>query len=152
LAVGALEAAIEHARAHLALVFTFKQRSAAAFVAPALLRLFGRAVEDHAISLNPVDVRATQRMMSAAAFRIGFGEDDAVGNRTVDCADMLVVTADDLHLLANLVEQPALLLATAAPLREVVIEARLVLAPIVVIIAVELVDLTPAPRMIVRIH
>ena len=44
LAVGALEAAIEDARAHLALVVTLEQRAAAALIAPPIARLVGRAI------------------------------------------------------------------------------------------------------------
>ena len=84
-------------------------------------------------------------MMRAAAVRVGLGQDDAVAGDLVDGADMLLVVADDFHMLADLAEQAALLHAAFAPAAEVVFEARLVLAAIVVIVAVELVDLAPAP-------
>ena len=50
-------------RAHLALVLALEQRAIAALVAPALLCLLGRAIEDRAIALDAVDVRATQRVV-----------------------------------------------------------------------------------------
>src|SRR4029078_4035568 len=46
LAVGAFEAAVEHPRAHLALVLALEQCPASALVAAGLARLFRRAVED----------------------------------------------------------------------------------------------------------
>src|SRR6476646_4835512 len=91
LAVGALKASIKTARAHLALVLAFEQSAASAFVAPAIARLVGRAVEDNLVALNPVDVRAAQRMVDAAAVRIGLGEDQPVARGLVDLADMLAV-------------------------------------------------------------
>src|SRR4051812_21098364 len=64
LAVGALKTAIEHSRAHLALIFALEQRTIAVFVAPPAARLVRRAVEDHSSILDPVDVRAADRMMA----------------------------------------------------------------------------------------
>src|SRR5438067_2335337 len=151
LAVGALEASIEHPRAHLALVLALEQRAAAAFVAPAIVGLIGRAVEDHAIALDAVDVRAAQRMMASAAFRIGPGEDQAVARDLVDGSDMAVVIADDLHMLAHLAEHAALVHPPLAPAAEVAFEARLVLAAIVVIVAVELAHMALAPRLVMRV-
>ena len=78
-------------------------------------------------------------MMDAAGFRIRLGQDDPVADGAVDGADMLIVIADDLHMLADLPEQAALLLPALAPVAEIILEARLVLAPIVLIVAVELV-------------
>ena len=112
LAVGALEAAIEHARAHLALVLALEQGAAAAFVAPALAA--PASAEQSRITRSPstlVDVRAAQRMVDAAAFGVGLGQDEAVAGRAVDGADMLVVAADHFHMLADLAEQAALLSA-----------------------------------------
>ena len=63
---------------------------------------------------------------------------------------MLVVVADDFHMLADLAEQAALLLPPFAPAAEVALEARLVLAAIVVIVAVELAHVAVAPAAVVR--
>src|SRR5215217_7173002 len=104
-AVGAVEASIEHSRAHLALVVALEQGAAAVFITPAVARLVGRAVEDHPIALDAVDVGAAERVMRAAAFRVGLGEDDAVAADLVDGADMLVVVADDFHMFADAAEQ-----------------------------------------------
>ena len=110
LAVGALEASIEHARSHLALVLALEECAAAALVAPAIAGLIGRAIEDHPIALDPVDVRAAQRVVDTAAFRIRLGQDDAIACNLVDGPDMLVVIADHFHMLADLAEQAPLLL------------------------------------------
>src|SRR4051812_26596449 len=91
-------------------------------------------------------------MVDAAAVGVGPGEDDAVARGAVDGTDMLVVVADDFHMLANSAEHPALLAAACAPVREIVFEPRLVLAVVILVIAVEFVDLAPAPVMVVRIH
>ena len=64
--------------------------------------------------------RAADRMVDAAAFRIRLGQDDPVAGDLVDRADMLVVVADDFHMLADLAEQAALLRRAVAPAREVV--------------------------------
>src|SRR5690242_20192719 len=84
-------------------------------------------------------------MVHAAAFRIGLGEDDPVASGSVDRANMFIVTADDLHMLADLAEQPALLLAALAPAAEVVFELRLPFGAIGVIVAVEVAEMTVAP-------
>src|SRR5919112_1558091 len=114
-AIGALETAIEHSRAHLALVVTLEQRAAAAFVPPACARLIGRAVEDHAVAFDAVDVGAAQRVMCAAALRVGLGQDNPVARDLVDGADMLVVISDDFHMFADLAEQAPLLHPALAP-------------------------------------
>src|SRR5579884_2717125 len=90
-------------------------------------------------------------MMHSTAFRIGLGEDDPVAGDLVDGPDMFVVVADNFHVLADLAEHPALLLAALAPAGEVVLEPRLVLTPVVIIVAVELAHVPLAPRVIVRI-
>jgi hypothetical protein len=64
---------------------------------------------------------------------------------------MLVVIADDFHMLADAAEHRALLHAPFAPAAEIAFEPRLVLAAIVVIVAVELVDLPLPPRMVMRV-
>ena len=58
---------------------------------------------------------------------------------------MLIVAPDHFHMLADLVEQPALILPALAPAAEVVLEARLVLAAILVIVAVQVLNLTLPP-------
>src|SRR4051812_585090 len=151
LAVGAQEAAIEDSRSHLALILAFEQRTTATFVAPFVARLVRRAIEDHPVALDPVDVGAAQRMMSAPAFWIRLGQDDPVAGDLVDRPDMLVVAADDFHMFPDLAEKSALLLPPVAPAAEVVLEARLVLAAIVVIVAVELAHVAVAPAAVVRI-
>ena len=90
-------------------------------------------------------------MVDSAAFRVRLGQDDAVAGGPVDGADMLVVAADDFHMLADLAEQAALLLPPFAPAAELALEPRLVLAAIVVIIAVEVAHVSMPPRMVVRI-
>ena len=70
----------------------------------------------------------------------------------VDGADMLVVLADDFHMLADLAEQAALLLPLLAPAAEVVFELRLMLAAIVVIVAVEIADVAVAPAAVMRVE
>src|SRR5690349_5275921 len=60
LAVGAFEAAIESAWAHLALILPLEQRAAAALVAPAVPRLVRGAVEDDLVALDSADVRTAQ--------------------------------------------------------------------------------------------
>src|SRR5574338_738374 len=136
-AIGALEAAIEDPVAHLALALALEQRTAAAFVAPALLRLLGRAIEHHLVALDAVDIGAAQRMMNAAALRVRLGEDQPVAGGAVDGPDMLAVVADHFHMLADLAEDAALLLPALAPPAELAFEPSLVLAPIFVIVAVE---------------
>src|SRR5437764_14876089 len=64
---------------------------------------------------------------------------------------MLVVAADDFHMLADLVEQAALLHPPLAPAGEIAFEPRLVLAAILVIVAVELAHVPLPPRMVVRV-
>src|SRR3954467_2509379 len=93
-AIGASKTPIEHARAHLALVLAFEQRAASVLVAPAMPRLVRRAVEDHAVVFNAIDVRAAQRVMSSTAFRVRLGEDEPVDDDPVDRADWLPVAAD----------------------------------------------------------
>ena len=75
-------------------------------------------------------------MMHAAASG-SLGQDDAVAGDPVDRADMLVVAADDFHMLADLAEHPALRLPPFAPAAEIVLEVRLLLAAIIVIVAIE---------------
>src|SRR4051794_37780303 len=95
LAVGAFEAPIEHARADFALVLALEQSAVAALVAPTLARLLGRAVKDHPVVFDAVDVGAAQGVVRAAAFRVALGQDDPVAGDAVDGADMLVIIADD---------------------------------------------------------
>jgi len=64
---------------------------------------------------------------------------------------MLVVVADDFHMLSDPAEQAALLHPLLAPAAEVTFEARLVLAPIVVIVAVEVVDVPLPQGLVMRI-
>src|SRR3954464_12683546 len=90
-------------------------------------------------------------MMDAAAVRIAFGEDQAVAGGAVDGADVLAVRAEHFHMLADLAEQAALLLALATPVGEVVLELRLMLAAEIVIVAVELVDVPPAKLAIMTV-
>src|SRR5438874_3864630 len=151
LAVGALEAAVEHARTHLALILALEQRTAPALVAPALPCLVGRTVKDHAVALDPVDIGAAQRMIRVAAFRIGLGKDDPVTSDPVDGSDMLIVRTDDLHMLTDLAEQLPLQLPALAPAAEVAFELHLMLAAIIVIVAVELAQVPVAHGAIVRV-
>ena len=151
-AVGALEAAIEHARAHFALVVALEQARGCGF-----RRASGCApssAEQSRITRSP-STRSISEQLSewcdAAAVGVGLGQDDAVAGDLVDRADMLVVVADDFHMLADLAEQAALLLAAFAPAAEVAFETRLVLAAVVVIVAVELVDVALAPAVVVRV-
>src|SRR5438270_9087351 len=94
LAIGALEASIEHAGAHFAAVLALEQRAAAAFVAPPLARLLGRAVEDHAVAFHPIDVRAAERILRSAAVRVRLGQDDPIAGDAGDRAGLLIVLAD----------------------------------------------------------
>src|SRR5437764_3886536 len=64
---------------------------------------------------------------------------------------MLVVAADDFHMLADLVEQAALLHPPLAPAGEIALEPRLVLAAILVIVAIEIAHVPLPPRIIVRV-
>src|SRR3954462_13405047 len=150
-AVGAFKAAIEHARAHLARILALEQSPVAAFVAPALLGLFGRATEEHAIAFDAVDVGTAERMVRPAAFRVRLGQDDPVTGCLVDRADMLFVASDDFHMLADLPEKAALLLPFLAPAREIVLEPRLVLTAEVIVVAVELAHVPVPPRIVTRI-
>src|SRR4051812_42928853 len=91
-------------------------------------------------------------MVNATAFRVRLGEDDPIPGDAVDRADVLVIAADDFHMLADLAEQAALLCPAFAPAGEIVLEPRLVFAAIVVVVAVELVEMAPAKLMIMRIR
>src|SRR5438105_13956243 len=91
-------------------------------------------------------------MMGATAFRIGFGENDPVAGDTVDSADMLVVVADDFHMLADLTEQAPLLLAPLAPAAKIAFEARLMFAAIILIVAIDVAEVPLAPATIVRVE
>src|SRR5262249_61540195 len=104
LAIGAVEASIEGARAHLALVVPFEQGAVAALVAPPALRLAGRTIEDHAVALDAVDIRAAQRVVDAAALRVGLGQYDPVASGLVDRSNMIAVFPDDFHMLADLAQ------------------------------------------------
>ena len=64
---------------------------------------------------------------------------------------MLVVAADDFHMLADAGQQLALRLALFAPAAEIALEVRLLLAAIIVIVAVEVVHLPTAPIRIVAV-
>src|SRR5437868_2519708 len=150
-AVGAFKAAIEHSRAHFPLIVALEQGAAAILVAPAIAGLACRTVEDDAIALDAVDIGAAQRVVDTAALRIGPGEDDAVAGDLVDRADMLVVVADYIHMLADLAEQAALGLAALAPAAEVAFELRLTFATVIVIVAVELAQLPVAPRSVMGV-
>src|SRR5947208_14729183 len=119
LAIGAFETSTERARAHLALILALEQRAFAALVAPAVPCLLSPEVEHHAVAFHSVDIRAAQRMVDAAALRIRLGQNDPVAGDAIDGTDMLIVAADDFHLLADLVEQSALLLSALAPAAEV---------------------------------
>src|SRR4051794_11262613 len=90
-------------------------------------------------------------MVSAAAFRIRFGQDDAVAGDLVDRSDMLVILADHFHMLADLAQQPAFLLAAFAPAAEIALELRLPLAAIIVIVPIEFAELAIAPGAVVRV-
>src|SRR5262249_43283063 len=147
LAVGARETPAEDAVAHVALVLAFEQGAAAAFVAPALARLVGRAIEHDPLAVDAIDVVAAERMVRAAAVGVGLGEDDPITGDAVDGADMLLVVTDHFHMLADLAEQAAFLHALFAPAAKLAFEPRLILAMIVVIVAVELVELALPPRV-----
>src|SRR4029453_3881811 len=149
--VGAGEAPAEDARACFALVLALEQGALAALVAPALLGLLGGHVEDDPVTLDLLDRRAHQGMMRAAALGIALGQDQPVAGGGVDRADMLAVAADDFHMLADLAQHLTLALPPFAPAREVILEARPVLAGIVLIVAVELVELACAPLAIMAI-
>src|SRR5438128_5351114 len=90
-------------------------------------------------------------MMNAAALRIGFGEDDPIPGDAVDGPDMLVIVADDLHMLADLSQQTALLLPPLAPAAEVTLEPRLVLPAVFIIVAVQIAHVPLSPAMVVRV-
>jgi hypothetical protein len=62
---------------------------------------------------------------------------------------MLAVVADDIHMLAHLAQHLALLLPGLAPAAEIILELRLTFAMIFVIVAVEFLELTLAPLIIV---
>src|SRR5688572_30648446 len=115
-AVGAAEAPVEHMRPGLAAVLALEQSPVAAFIAPCLLRLLGVAVEEYALILDPVDHRAGHRMMGAAGVLVRLGQDDAIAGDPVHRADMLLVAADDFHMLADLAEHLALGLALRPPI------------------------------------
>ena len=136
-AIGALEALVEVVRARFALVFTLEQCSALTFVAPALASLVGRAVENDLVTFDPVNFRTAERMMHAPAFGVRLGEDDAVASDLVDGADMFVVATDHFHVLTDMAKQAALAVPLLTPAGEVIFEARLVLAAVIVIITVE---------------
>src|SRR4030095_14276417 len=102
-------------------VLALEQGPLAALVAPALLGLLGGQVEEHLVVLNPIDRRAHQRVMRAAAFRIALGEDEPVACGAVDGADMLAVAADDLHMLADVAQHLPLVLPPLAPALEVIL-------------------------------
>src|SRR5688500_5640483 len=151
LAIGAREAAIEVEWAGFALVLALEQRPLAALVAPADARLGGVDVEQHPVAVDAVDLGAAQRVVDAARVRVRLGEDQPVAGHPVDGPDMLAVVADDLHMLADLAEHLAFALAAFAPAAEVVLELRLMLAAILLIVAVELVELPLAPLLVVRV-
>src|SRR4249919_230074 len=89
--------------------------------------------------------------MVAAVVAVGLGEDDPVATDMVDGADMLLVRSDDSHMLANLAEQLALALASGPPIAEIALEPALVLTAIIVIVAIELVQLALPPFAVVRV-
>src|SRR6185437_6615070 len=91
-------------------------------------------------------------MMDAAAVRIGLGQNDPVARHLVDGPDVLVVAAGDFHMLADSSEQVALTQPALAPGAEVVFEVQLMLAPIFVIILVEIAHVAVAPASVVRIE
>src|SRR5690348_5414579 len=91
-------------------------------------------------------------MMNAAAVRVRLGQDDPVAGDLVDGSDMLVVASDHLHVLMHLAQHAALVLPFLSPAAEIAFELRLVLAPIVVIVAVELAHVAVAPAMIMRVE
>src|SRR3954452_10525034 len=91
-------------------------------------------------------------MVDAAAFRVGLGEDDPVARDLVHSADMLIIVAKNFHMFTDLAEQAALLLPAFAPAAEIAFELRLMLAPIILVIAVELTHLPIAPAAVMRIE
>ena len=114
------------------------------------LGLSRRAVEDHPVALDPSISEQLSDMMPAV-LAVALGQDDAVAADAVDRADMLLVGSDHGHMLADVAEQLALALAGRPPVREFTLEPALVLAAIFVIVAVERVDLPPAPLAVMRV-
>src|SRR5690349_21840308 len=86
-----------------------------------------------------------------ANFAVAFGQHDAIATDAVDLADVLLVRSYDVHMFAHLAEHLALALTRVPPRRKVAVELRLILPAIIVIIAVEFVDLTTAPFAVVGI-
>ena len=89
--------------------------------------------------------------MVAAVIAVTLGEDDPVAADMVDGADMLLVRSDDSHMLADLAEQLAFALASGPPIAEIALEPALVLTAIIVIVAVELVQLALPAFAVVRV-
>src|SRR5687767_166955 len=137
-------------RALAALVLALEQGAAGILVAPAVHRRLGGAVEGHLV-LDALDPAAGNAVVHPAGIGIGLGEDDPVAAHLVDLADRGAVGADHLHMLGHLAEHLALALALLPPAAELLLELGLMLAPIFVIVAVEILDLPPAPFRIMRI-
>src|ERR1700754_4950310 len=95
--------------------------------------------------IDRLDPRRRDRVVMATRVAIGFGQQDAVAAHMVDGADMLAIRTEHLLMLLRGPQRIALALASLAPGREFALEARLVLAAIFVIIAVERADLLVAP-------
>ena len=81
----------------------------------------------------------------ATGILVVFGQDDPVTLHLVDRADMLAVGPNDFMMFFHLIEQRSLSLPLIAPATEVVLELRLIVLAILVIVAVERVDLLLAP-------
>src|SRR5687767_1504842 len=90
-------------------------------------------------------------MMDPARIPVVPGQDDPVAAHLVDLADMLAVRALDFHMLGYPAELLALALALRAEFAELLLELGLMLAPIILIIPVELVELTASPFRVMGI-
>ena len=89
--------------------------------------------------------------MVVAVFAVALGKNDPVAADMVDGADMLLVRPNDRHMFADLAEQLALALPRGPPVGKVALEPALVLTAIVVIVAIEFVQLALAPFAVVRV-
>ena len=148
--VGARKGAIQHVWTGVAIVIVAEQAAVALEVVEPLPGLGGGLVENDPIAFDPVDHRAAEQMV-ASIVAVALGEDDAVASNMVDGADLFLVRSNHAHMFTDLAEQLPLSLTLAAPVAEVAFEAVLVLAAIVVIVAIELVELALPPFAIVRV-
>ena len=114
------------------------------------LGLVGLAVEHDLVVLDSLQHRAPDGVMMLVG-AVRFGQHDLVAAHLVDGANMGVVGADHVHMLLHLAEHLTLGHALPAPAREIILEARLILAAIIVIIAVERFQMATAPLAVVRV-